>query len=66
VYRFCRSLLATGRAPEAEFADALELLGEQGLVELVCVVGYYTLVAFVVNADRHPLPAGAAGLPASG
>ena len=36
-----------------------EALGEQALVELTGVVGYYVLVAMTPNALRTPLPDGA-------
>ncbi len=38
-------------------------LGRQGLVELVGLVGYYTLVAMTLNAFEVPAPEGAPRLP---
>jgi 4-carboxymuconolactone decarboxylase len=32
------------------------LLGDTGLVELVSLCGYYTLISFVLNAFEVPLP----------
>jgi len=57
VHRFCTELLETGRVSDPTFDDAEALLGEAGVIELVCTVGYYSLVAFVVNVDRQPVPA---------
>jgi 4-carboxymuconolactone decarboxylase len=57
VHRFCTELLRTGSVSDATFDDARALLGEAGVIELVCTVGYYSLVAFVVNVDRQPVPA---------
>jgi 4-carboxymuconolactone decarboxylase len=56
VHRFCTELLQSGSVSDAAFADALALLGEGGVIELVCTVGYYSLVAFVLNVDRQPVP----------
>ena len=56
VHRFCTELLQTGRVSDPSFDEALALLGEGGVVELVCTVGYYSLVAFMVNVDRQPVP----------
>jgi hypothetical protein len=35
-------------------------LSEQGVVEAVSLMGYYTMVAMLSNTSRAPLPAGAA------
>jgi hypothetical protein len=32
-------------------------------MDLIGAVGYYTLVSFVLNVDRYPLPDGAPRLP---
>ena len=37
---------------------AFEKFGERGVIDLVGVSGYYTLVSMVLNVDRQPLPAG--------
>jgi 4-carboxymuconolactone decarboxylase len=33
-------------------------LGEQGVIDLVAVSGYYTLVSMVLNVAEIPLPPG--------
>lgn len=43
---------------DATYADALARLGERTLVELVALVGYYTMVAMTLNAHEIPLPDG--------
>jgi 4-carboxymuconolactone decarboxylase len=45
---------------DATYADALARLGERKLVELVALVGYYTMVAMTLNAHEIPLPEGVA------
>ena len=49
VVGFVRALLRTGRVPEAAFAAAQALLGQQGTVELTGLVGYYSLLAMQLN-----------------
>jgi 4-carboxymuconolactone decarboxylase len=56
VHRFCTELLETGRVSDPTFDHTRGLVGEAGVIELVCTVGYYSLVAFVVNVDRQPVP----------
>jgi len=53
--------LAQNRRPvdDAVFGQAVALLGEQGVVDLIGVSGYYTLVSMVLNVADIPLPAGA-------
>ena len=48
-----------GRIDAASYASAQSLLGDQGMVELVALCGYYTLVCFTLNAFDVPLPPGA-------
>ena len=63
VYDFATVLVATGRVPDAAYERAVEVLGEAGVVDLIGVVGYYTLVAFTLNAREVPAPDGAPQLP---
>ncbi len=60
VHDVASTLLATGRLPAALHARATEALGERGLVELVGVLGYYSLVALTLNAFEIGLPDAAA------
>jgi 4-carboxymuconolactone decarboxylase len=65
VYDFCRELLETKRVSDATYQAALDRFGENGVMDLIGVAGYYTLVAMVVNVDRTPIPGeGKAPLPA--
>ena len=58
VYDYSVALHETHGVPEPVHAAALEALGDQGLVELVGVLGYYTLVAMTLNAFEIGPPAG--------
>ncbi|MBO0776055.1 MAG: carboxymuconolactone decarboxylase family protein [Actinobacteria bacterium] len=59
VYRVARELTETGRLGQDAYEAARALLGDAGLVELVSLCGYYTLVSFLLNAFTVPLPPGA-------
>ena len=60
VYTVARQLAADGQLGQGAFAAAQRLLGDAGVVELVSLCGYYTLVSFLLNAFTVPLPEGAA------
>ncbi len=62
VYDFAHELLHTGQVGDATFAAVKERFGEQGVIDLIGAVGYYTIVSFVLNVDRVPLPADATPL----
>jgi 4-carboxymuconolactone decarboxylase len=56
VYDFCRELLETKQVSDATYKAALDRFGERGIMDLIGVAGYYTLVAMVLNVDRTPIP----------
>jgi 4-carboxymuconolactone decarboxylase len=58
VHDYAKILLATGRVPDALHALAADALGERGVVDLVGIVGYYSLVALTLNAFEIGLPDG--------
>lgn len=58
VWRFASQLVATGRVGDAAYAAAIEVLGEQSVVDLVITVGYYSLISLTLNAFEVPLPPG--------
>ena len=60
VYDFCTELHRQKTVTDATYKRALERFGERGIVDLVGVSGYYTLVSMVLNVARHPLPEGVA------
>ena len=59
IYDFAQALLTTNRVPDEIYDAARSAFGVTGVVELVGLMGYYTLVAFCLNAHEVPLPAGA-------
>jgi 4-carboxymuconolactone decarboxylase len=60
VYDFCAELLASSfQVSDGVWQRACGRFGEQGVVELIGLCGYYTLLAMVMNAAQTALPAGA-------
>jgi 4-carboxymuconolactone decarboxylase len=60
VYAVARQLTGSGRVDQETYDAAQRLLGDAGVVELVSLCGYYTLISFLLNAFTVPLPPGAA------
>ena len=58
VYEFCTQLHRKKKVTDAAFKRALKLLGEQGVMDLIGVCGYYTAVSMTLNVAEVPLPAG--------
>lgn len=56
VHDFAAALLADGHVPDRIYAAARTALGEAGVVDLVGVLGYYTLVAFTLTAFEVQVP----------
>ena len=60
VYSVASQLARSGQLSQETCDAAVRLLGEEGLVELITLCGYYTLISFLLNGLDVPLPAGAA------
>ena len=60
VYAVARQLSLSGRLDQEAYDAAHRFVGDAGMVELVSLCGYYTLVSFLLNAFDVPLPEGAA------
>ena len=58
VYDFCTTLHRQHFVDDALFQRAVTMFGEQGVMDLTAVSGYYTLVSMVLNVAEIPLPAG--------
>lgn len=59
IYNFCQELHTNKRLSDASFKAVTDLFGEQGVMDLIAVNGYYSTVAMVLNVDRTPVPGGA-------
>jgi len=62
VYDFCTELHQTHNVSDASYARALDLFGEVGVVDLIGISGYYTMVSMTLNTFQVPLPEGEQGL----
>jgi 4-carboxymuconolactone decarboxylase len=60
-FEFAAELLRTHGASDPTYAAALAAFGEQGVVELASLVGYFAMVSWVMNVARTPAQASAAG-----
>ncbi|WP_426135427.1 carboxymuconolactone decarboxylase family protein [Pseudomonas sp. PWP3-1b2] len=49
IYRFVTDLYTRRRVGDDLYCEAVELLGEAGVVELTGILGYYSLVAMTLN-----------------
>ena len=58
VYDVARSLHETHQVPQELYDRATELLGKRGLVEIIGLCGYYTMVSMTLNTYEFDLPDG--------
>ena len=59
LYDLCTELQHHRSVTDATYARALAKFGEPGIVEATSMVGYYTMLAMVMNTARTPVPNGA-------
>jgi 4-carboxymuconolactone decarboxylase len=55
VHDFAQALHVHRKVPDALYAKSIEVLGETKVVELVGILGYYTLISMTINAFNVPL-----------
>ena len=58
VYQFLRELHTTKTVSDATFKAAKDKFGEQGVIDLTTVSGYYTMLAMILGVAGNPVPAG--------
>ncbi len=58
IYLFAREFIETKRTSDKTYALTRALVGEQGLVDLIALMGYYTMVSMTLNCFQVPLPEG--------
>jgi 4-carboxymuconolactone decarboxylase len=58
VHRICTELFKTQRLTDASFAEAVASLGETGLIEVIGIIGYYTMIGNTLNVFQVALPEG--------
>jgi 4-carboxymuconolactone decarboxylase len=57
-YTFIAELLKTKQVSDANFQAAKERYGEKGVVDIICLSGWYHIVSMALNVDRYPLANG--------
>ena len=57
LYALCMELQQNRSVSDATYARAVSRFGERGIIDAVGIVGYYNLLAMVLNTARTPLPA---------
>ncbi|MDC7787190.1 carboxymuconolactone decarboxylase family protein [Rhodoplanes sp. TEM] len=62
VHAFVTTLYAAGRIDDALYARAVGTLGEDGVVDLTGLLGYYALISMTINVFDIPAAGGAAGV----
>jgi 4-carboxymuconolactone decarboxylase len=60
---FSAELLNRFGVSDATYGAALQVFGEQGVVELATLVGYFVMVSWLMNVAHTPAQAGAQGEP---
>ncbi len=55
-YAVTRQLLEDKRVTDETFAEAQNILGENGVIELVSIAGYYCLVSMTLNLFQVAVP----------
>jgi 4-carboxymuconolactone decarboxylase len=57
-HTFLTELHRDRKVSDAAYADAVEQLGEAGVIDLVGLAGYYTLISMTINVFQVTQPAG--------
>jgi 4-carboxymuconolactone decarboxylase len=58
VYNLVSELLYDRRVSDTTFQAAVAMMGERSVVDVVGIVGYYSMVSLFLNLDEYPLPDG--------
>jgi len=58
VYAFTRELLVMHQVRDTTYGRLIAVVGAGGAVDLVGIVGYYSMICMTINAFQVPVPAG--------
>jgi 4-carboxymuconolactone decarboxylase len=58
IYDFIDELSHNRSVSDATYARAKEQFGERGIIDMIGIHGYYSLLAMILNVSRAPLPEG--------
>jgi len=56
IYDFAAELLETKEMSDATFRAVADRFGDKAVVDLICTMGYYSLVSMTLNVNRFPIP----------
>ena len=59
VFAFLTQLHASREVDDRLYAELLDAIGQDGVVDLVGIAGYYTLISMTIKAFNVPPPVGA-------
>jgi 4-carboxymuconolactone decarboxylase len=59
IYDFLDELIRNRTVSQPTYARAVAMFGEKGVIDLVGIHGYYSLLAMILNVTHAPLPDGA-------
>lgn len=59
IYDFLDELIRTRTVSDPTWAQAARLFGEKGIIDMIGLHGYYSMLAMILNASHAPLPEGA-------
>jgi 4-carboxymuconolactone decarboxylase len=54
-YNFTRELLKSKQVSDATFLAAKNRFGEKGVVDMIALNGWYSMVSMALNVDRYPV-----------
>ena len=57
VHRFAAALVAGAKLADAEVAEIEQVLGRDGIAEVLVLLGYYTSVSLAMKVHEVPIPA---------
>jgi 4-carboxymuconolactone decarboxylase len=57
-YDLCSELRQNQSVSDVTFARAVSKFGEQGVIDMVGLTGYYSMLAMIMNVARTPMPEG--------
>ena len=58
IYDFIDELSRNRSVSDPTYARAKEHFGERGVIDMIGIHGYYSLLAMILNVSRAPLPEG--------
>ncbi len=59
VYAFVKETIGNGQPDDATYHQAAQRFGRPGVLDLIALCGYYSMLAMVLNTSQIPLPDGA-------